>query len=92
MQRVVHKLLPLTDPLSAQSEHGMTRATWMVLDAEPTEAQATLPSGNALNDCQGWSGTPMLNCEPTGAPEPASYTCAANDEPDFHVRSMRLGP
>lgn len=46
----------------------MTRAIWTVLEAEPTAANATLPSGNALNDCQGWSGTAMLNEEPTAAP------------------------
>ncbi|HLK88304.1 MAG TPA: helix-turn-helix domain-containing protein [Polyangia bacterium] len=32
---------------------GMTRATWIVLDAEATPAQATLPSGKAFHDSQG---------------------------------------
>lgn len=53
---------------ATQFEQGMTRAIWTVLEAEPTAANATLPSGNALNDCQGWSGTAMLNEEPTAAP------------------------
>ena len=46
----------------------MTRAIWIVLEAEPTDAHATLPSGNGFHDCQGWSGTAMVNCEPNVAP------------------------
>jgi hypothetical protein len=34
----------------------------MVLDAEPTAAHATLPSGNALNDYQGWTTTGATDC------------------------------
>jgi len=46
----------------------MTRATVIVLDAEATPAQATLPSGNAFHDRHGWSGAAIVNWEPTVAP------------------------
>jgi hypothetical protein len=39
-----------------------------VLVAEDTDAQATLPSGNAFHDCHGASGAAMVNCAPTAAP------------------------
>lgn len=34
----------------------------------------------------------MMNGVPTVAPVPESYTCAASEEPDFHVSNMRFAP
>jgi len=60
---------PPTQGGACQFEQGMTRAIWILLEAELAVAQATLPSGNGFHD-ELAPPEPLAPPDPLAPPEP----------------------